>query len=106
MICMEINDRGESACKDARFDIDEGAFVCCHGCVTWMNRRLNCAEHLRREAEDKLDKYREAIEPAKKDISMLREALENIVDICKGSDGVEPVEVLSVAKVALEGGAK
>ena len=64
MTCIKCdNAHGESACEYAEFHPGFFAFQCKHPCVLIAEAKRAAEEDARREAENKLEKYRKAIRP-------------------------------------------
>ena len=64
MTCIKCdNAHGESACEYAEFHPGFFAFQCKHPCVLIAQAKRAAEEDARREAENKLEKYRKAIRP-------------------------------------------
>ena len=61
--CIHIDVRGESDCKYSVCELSSFGFACRHECVMELTQRLKAEENARIAAEEKLEKYRNAIGP-------------------------------------------
>ncbi len=76
-LCIKSDTNGESACKDAVCDPSLWCFSCSHECVIAIMGKLRAEQDARREAEIKLDKYREAIKPFVDNCRAVIDAVDN-----------------------------
>ena len=78
--CIKLDMHGETDCKDASCDPSVWGFVCANQCVVELTKRLQIEKNARISAEEKLEKYRKAINP-------FVGICQDVVSICDKQEG-------------------